>query len=149
MLSEKETKVLTKRVMSVNQKNELNFKVPKQFDRASFGMLYVGDIPIGISSIDMVADFQTVFGLKLQKQGTKTVVDEVIPDSPADDAGVKAGDELKTIHGTPPKDTENASQLLRDADVEKASTVEVVRLGRSRVLMLKPRGVAWRMIDKP
>jgi hypothetical protein len=134
-------KVLAKTIASVEKKNEVSFKLKNEFRKTSFKIVYKGDTTIGISSLDVIADFQPTYGIALQMQGTRITVKQVFPGTSGDLAGVKAGDQLKTINGTSPKDIETALQLMSDADIEKELPIEIVRLGRTRTLMLKPGGI--------
>ena len=137
----KSPKVLAKTVASVDEKSEVSFKLQDKFRTILFKIGYTGDTPIGISSIDLIADFQPTYGIALQMQGTKITVKQVFPGTSGELAGIKAGDQLKTIDGTSPKDIETALQVLADADIEKELPIEIVRLSRTRKLMLKPGGV--------
>lgn len=133
--------ILGKMQVVVNQKNELPFKLPGKLVSAVLVLNYMSDVPFGVSSLDLIADFQPTYGIEWQVQGTKITVKQVYPGTSGELAGVKIGDQLKMIDGISPSDLDTALQVFADADIEKELPIEIVRLGRTRTLMLKPGGV--------
>jgi S1-C subfamily serine protease len=63
----------------------------------------------------------------------------VTPKSPADDAGLKAGDLLIDFGGVPIGGADDLVRLLTDASIGVATPVRVLRRGSPRRLLVVPR----------
>ncbi len=65
-------------------------------------------------------------------------VDEVLPDGPAERAGVKAGDRLVTVDGVPVKDVDTLYRLLGGERIGRAVRIELLRSVHKLALELVP-----------
>jgi S1-C subfamily serine protease len=65
-------------------------------------------------------------------------VDEVLPDGPAERAGVKAGDRLITVDGVPVKDVDTLYRVLGGERIGRAVRVELLRGVHKLALELVP-----------
>src|SRR3990172_3275899 len=63
------------------------------------------------------------------KDGAGVVIRHVAPDSPADDAGLAAGDVIRAIDGTDVQDVEDLQDAIDDEDVGDEVTLSVVKNG--------------------
>ncbi|WP_068620146.1 S41 family peptidase [Paenibacillus tuaregi] len=68
-------------------------------------------------------------GVTLYVENNKLMVDSVIPGSPAETSGIKAGDIITRINGQPVKGSDSAADLAGDANSKV--TVTVQRAGKS------------------
>jgi predicted metalloprotease with PDZ domain len=82
---------------------------------------------------------ETHAGLSLDESNLKVTVSGIVPNSPADRAGLWYGDEIVTIGGITPY--KNAQQLLR-MHGEKAE-ITLLRKGKQVSVLLAPDGSCW------
>jgi S1-C subfamily serine protease len=66
------------------------------------------------------------------------VISGVLPDSPAEKAGVKGGDVLLKINGVRPADLKTAVDVFRALKPGKKATVRVLRDGKERDIEVVP-----------
>jgi S1-C subfamily serine protease len=68
-------------------------------------------------------------GVTLAQTPDGIQVQEVQPDTPADTAGIRAGDVLRTVNGTKVRTTNQLSSVLRDLSPGTAATIVLDRNG--------------------
>ena len=84
---------------------------------------------LGVSVQDMSQDLAGSFGLA-KPEGA--LVDEVVPDSPADKAGLKSGDVILSFDGHKLEDSGDLPPLVAAAQPGHAVTLEAMRDGKRR-----------------
>jgi S1-C subfamily serine protease len=65
------------------------------------------------------------------------LIGQVIPGSPAEQAGLREGDVIVEIDGQPIRDAEQVQQLVDAAGVGKTLTLRVIRDGQARTFQVK------------
>ena len=82
-------------------------------------------------------------GVMLAKIGGVIRAVQVVPDSPADKAGIRPGDEVVSIEGRPAPDytADGASALLDEGKVGRKVKLEIARDGKRRKVTLKLREI--------
>jgi len=73
-------------------------------------------------------------GVRTREKGGRLVVEEVVAGSPADAAGVKAGDAIEAIDGAPIKDTSDLLEAIGSQEVGEEMEVAVERGGEAVAL---------------
>jgi hypothetical protein len=128
--------------LAANDRQEMNFQLTNGLTKKNNMILdYGGVLPIGVSSMDIIAQFPASFGIGLDQKGSAILVNRLIKGGSGEAAGMKVGDELKAINGKKPTNLDDAMQLLGESDLERGAKVEIARLGKTRTLQLQPIGV--------
>lgn len=113
----------------------LGFAVPINIAKWVSGQLMDGGVVqrawLGIEIADLTAEIAPNFGLP---PGAGVAVTRVVPDSPADAAGLQVGDVLTSFGGRPVASTSELQELAQLAPIGEAQPVEVVRQGRGRTV---------------
>jgi len=86
---------------------------------------------LGMVIRDLNKDLAPYFNVK-EDEGV--LVLEVAEDSPAEKAGVKAGDVITAVDGTPVHDTETLGDKVSNADEGDTLAVEIIRKGAKRTI---------------
>jgi serine protease Do len=110
---------------------------------------------LGIGIQEITGDRAKALGLK-EEGGVE--ITRVSPDSPAERAGLKAGDVLLTYNGTKIDGIEQLSRLVRETPVGRDVKIELWRNGSAQTVTARigqhplpglPEGFNWRMPDIP
>lgn len=109
-------------------------------------MATLGRPRLGVRLQEMNPDLASYFG---GTNGRGALVVEVIGDSPAEKAGIKAGDVILAVGSTNVDDTEDLVRAIADEDGTVSLTI--VRKGARRTIEAdlgdSPRSMTWRMRD--
>jgi len=89
---------------------------------------------LGIRMQDVNADLAQQFNLSGQNG---VLVDDVMPDGPADKAGVKSGDVIIAFNGKEVDDGHGLQLAVADCAPGSAATVKLIRNGAEKILTLK------------
>jgi len=109
--------------------------LPRDFDfdfRFDSGTVTFGPQRLGVAVIPLSDQLASYFGVK---QGV--LVSAVSPDSPADTAGIKAGDVITTINGRTVSSTSDVVEAVRSAEPGSSVEVRVTRDRREQTLTPK------------
>ena len=80
-----------------------------------------------VGRLSVRGDIKPSFGLSLTAAGPTVLVDRVIPGSPAEAAGVRAGDVLRGVNGETPADLADAMQKLAAVPFGSEAELAVLR----------------------
>lgn len=121
----------------------IGFAIPSNMAKSvMLQLVEFGDVrrgSLGIGAQDVTPDLATIFNLKITKGAAVT---EVMPNSPAEGAGMKTGDIITSVNGADIKnsnDVVNAIGLLR---VDSKATIQVLRNNKPMsftVTLIDPR----------
>jgi serine protease Do len=89
---------------------------------------------LGVYPQDIDKALAEKLGLK-EKKGA--LITEVVPDTPAEEAGLKAGDVIIKFDGIPVKNEHHLRKIVADTPVGKKVKIEVIREGKRKVLTVK------------
>jgi serine protease Do len=89
---------------------------------------------LGVTVQPMTEELAESFNLKDTKG---TLVAEVVPDSPADRAGVKRGDIITTYAGSEVNETKDLPRLVAGTPVNKKVKLGILRNGKTKTLKVK------------
>jgi serine protease Do len=110
----------------------IDVAVRVQNDLVATGRVSRGWLGVGIQG--MTRDLAEGFGLD-QPRGA--LVSQVMPDSPAEEAGVKAGDVIVEFDGRAIQDASDLPPLVGSTPVGNSAKIKVLRDGREKVLTVK------------
>lgn len=101
-------------------------RLPETFNLGEpYVMLMPGQPRLGVSVLPMTDDLRRYFGVE---SGKGVLVSAVAPGSPAESAGLRAGDVIVSVDGQPVAQSGDISRALRkDSDQARAVAVEVFR----------------------
>ena len=108
----------------------IGFAVPINTARSILPQLKTGKVIrawLGVMIQPITPDFQQSLGLP-NRQGA--IVSEVIPDSPAEKAGLESGDVIVEFDGKPVKSSRELPEMVAAEPVGKKVTVTVLRKGK-------------------
>ncbi|HET9402516.1 MAG TPA: PDZ domain-containing protein [Candidatus Acidoferrales bacterium] len=106
----------------------------------------IGPTPtLGISGEDLEGQLGSYFGAP---DGEGILVREVMEDSPASKAGMKAGDVITKINGDRVRNLGEMREKLRDKRDEKTIQVTVLRKGAEQTLTVEPKKPQTRTITR-
>lgn len=106
----------------------------------------IGPTPtLGISGEDLEGQLGSYFGAP---DGEGILVREVMEDSPASKAGMKAGDVITKINGDRVRNLGEMREKLRDKRDEKTVQVTVLRKGAEQTLTVEPKKPQTRTITR-
>ena len=88
---------------------------------------------LGVSLQDIDADLAKQFNLPDQNGA---LVDDVLPDTPAEKAGLKSGDVIVAFNGKAISDVNSLQLLVSEADPGSAATLKLIRSGREKTLAM-------------
>jgi len=91
---------------------------------------------LGIYYEDITEQLANFFGVK---DGTGVLITSVIEDSPAEQAGLSAGDVIVEVNGSKVEVSEDLIKILRDCDGDKPLAITVVRKGKIMEFDVKTR----------
>lgn len=97
---------------------------------------------LDLSSLEgeqLAIDFFSTLGIKMSMPGIKAIVGRVYPGSPAEDAGVKAGDKIISVDSEPVIDWQQLTDLMR-VRANKSISITVERFGANQKLIITPQG---------
>ena len=86
---------------------------------------------VGVQAQDLSADLAEAFGLKNQRGA---VINSVVPDSPAEKAGIQPGDIVTSINGRQIKNAQDARNLIGIQAVGEKIEFEILRNGKRKKL---------------
>jgi serine protease Do len=81
---------------------------------------------LGLSLKDITSDFEQEFNLPDQNGA---LVEDTVPNGPADKAGIKSGDVIIGFNNKPIGDTHNLQLVVSDSAADSSATVKVIRDG--------------------
>lgn len=84
-------------------------------------------------------DQYAAMALRLKEPGG-LIVNRVIAGGPAEKAGIKEGDIVKSINSVPLRDKHDYVNALRNQTADNMVKVEILRNGKSQILNMKPAG---------
>lgn len=125
----------------------IGFAIPTNMARASMeqiladGEVRRGQLGVGIQ--DITSDLRDAFGLKRGEFGV--LVTGVAEDSPAEDAGIEAGDIILSIDGVPTKNSSQLRSLVGVKRIGEQVEVALFRDSERRTLSVEvgdPRNIA-------
>jgi hypothetical protein len=134
-------KGLVQKAQPPNSRDETSFQIPTDFstERIVVELGRIGSVPLGVPMIDVVANFPASFGMKLSPKGSKILIEQVISDSAAEKAGIKAGDVLISVNGQTVKDVATSLSLLAKNDFGQVAELEIERFGKKRTIQVTPQ----------
>lgn len=93
---------------------------------------------LGVSIAEMSNELATEFGLKVREG---VVIRDVIPKSPAEDAGLQKGDVILKLNGVPVNNPREVQTIVEQLDVDKNYPVDIVRSGSRQTLSVPMRAM--------
>ena len=87
---------------------------------------------LGVEPQDITPELARAFGLPADTQGV--VIAGVLRDGPAGKAGLRVGDIVQRVNGTPVRDTVAMLRLIASLTPDEKATLELLRGGRKREL---------------
>lgn len=91
---------------------------------------------LGIGLADVTPELRSQLGLE---GDARVVISDVLPGSPAANAGLRPGDVLESIDGKPVESAGKAIDELRDANEKKGVRLRIVRDGVGRFVVVHPK----------
>ena len=94
---------------------------------------------IGVSMINATSTYQLAYqGIRLDKDITEgVVIAEVVKDSPAEKAGIKAGDVVIKVENNKVSDIAQFRYRLYSYKIDETIKIEVIRDGKTKELKIK------------
>jgi serine protease Do len=89
---------------------------------------------LGVYMQPVTADIIEAFGLK---SGDGALVSDVVPNSPAEKAGLQRGDVIKRFQGVPIKTPDELSKAVRKQVAGDVAKIEIVREGKTMSLSIR------------
>jgi periplasmic serine protease, Do/DeqQ family len=89
---------------------------------------------LGVYMQPVTADIIEAFGLK---SGDGALVSDVMPNSPAEKAGIQRGDVIKRFQGVPVKTPDELSKAVRKQVAGDVAKIEIVREGKTMSLSIR------------
>lgn len=121
----------------------IGFAIPINMARAiSDQLMTTGQVVrgwLGVSIQDLSAELADSFGLD---RATGALVNQVLPDSPAQQAGIRRGDILLELQGRTIRNASDLQQLIANTPAGKTVDLKILREGRESTIQvtIKPRG---------
>ncbi len=85
---------------------------------------------LGVGVQPLTPELAKSFGVA----GEGVLVNQVMPKSPAEAAGLKVGDLILSVDGKPVKDARELQRIIADADIGKAIELNILREKEKRAL---------------
>jgi hypothetical protein len=92
---------------------------------------------IRVKQISITARFAPMLGVGMKQEGEAVTVEQVIPRSLAEAAGIKAGDHIVSVAGKPVSQWQRAMQLLAVTEMGETWEIEVERDGQKKTFAIK------------
>lgn len=67
-----------------------------------------------------------------------TTMEEIVPDSPAQKSGIRAGDTIISINGRQTKSWENIVNEINNSSIDKEIDIEVIRQNKKQIISVNP-----------
>lgn len=67
-----------------------------------------------------------------------TTMEEIVPDSPAQESGIRAGDTIISINGRQTKSWENIVNEINNSSIDKEIDIEVIRQNKKQIISVNP-----------
>lgn len=100
---------------------------------------YLGELPLGIRRIRVVANFPASFGMGVEQRGSRVMVTQVLDGGAAQEAAIKKGDILLTVDGKAVADSPTALNLLAACEIGSPVKLSVLRLGKKQEIEVTPK----------
>lgn len=100
---------------------------------------YMGELPMAIRRIRVVANFPASFGMGVEQRGSRVMVTQVLDGGAAEDAGLKKGDILLTVDGKTVADSATALNLLAACEIGSPVKLSVLRFSRKQKIAVTPK----------
>ncbi len=114
----------------VAQGQGIGFATPISIAKEILAQLKTGKVVrgwLGIMIQDITPDLAESFGIS---ETTGVIIADVMPDSPAEKAGIKRGDIVKSLNGKPIENAHMLSRLVAALGPETTATLEIIRDGK-------------------
>ncbi len=92
---------------------------------------------IRVKQISITARFAPMLGVGMKQEGEAVTVEQVMPRSLAEAAGIKAGDHIVSVAGKPVSQWQRAMQLLAVTEMGETWEIEVERDGKKKTFSIK------------
>lgn len=100
---------------------------------------YLGELPLAIRRIRVVANFPASFGMGVEQRGSRVMVTQVLDGGAAEDAGIKKGDILLAVDAKAVADSPTALNLLAACEIGSPVKLSVLRLGKKQEFEVTPK----------
>lgn len=100
---------------------------------------YMGELPMAIRRIRVVANFPASFGMGVEQRGSRVMVTQVLDGGAAQEAAIKKGDILLTVDGKAFADSPTALNLLAACEIGSPVKLSVLRLGKKQEIEVMPK----------
>lgn len=91
---------------------------------------------IRVKQISITARFVPMLGVGMKQDGDRVIVEQVLPDSQAEAAGIKPGDYMVAIAGKPISQVQRAMQLLAVTELGENWDIEIERDGQKKTFAI-------------
>jgi len=125
----------------MGQKKDFDFKIASDWSgkRTTIVIGILGDVPVAIHRLEIIAKFAPSFGIGLAQKGTRIIVEKVLDGGAGAAAGLKAGDTILSINDQAVEDLAGGLRLLGDCPLDKDAVIVVERFGKKRTISVTPK----------
>ncbi len=100
---------------------------------------YLGELPLAIRRIRVVANFPASFGIVFDQRGNRVMATQVTNGGAAEEAGIKIGDILISVDGKAVTDLASAMNLLAACKIRTPVKLGVLRFGKKQEIEVTPK----------
>ncbi len=121
----------------LNRGQNIGFAIPINIAKNLLPQLKKGKVIrgwLGVEIQDLTPELARSFGLK---QATGVLISNILPNSPAEKAGLKHGDIIVAYNGKPVKNGYEISRLVAETRPGTLATLKIIRDGKEKTLKVK------------